>query len=85
MSGPTSGFGWLAYRLALGAGMAAAAPVFMAKKGGHYRRTLRGRIGLDHGPPDGVERLWIHAVSVGEAAVAATLVRKLPTDLPVVI
>ncbi|MEO1083000.1 MAG: 3-deoxy-D-manno-octulosonic acid transferase [Acidobacteriota bacterium] len=85
MSGPTSGFGWLAYRLALGAGMAVAAPVFMAKKGGHYRRTLRGRIGLDLGPADGVERLWIHAVSVGEAAVAATLVRKLPTDLPVVL
>ncbi|MEM1178087.1 MAG: 3-deoxy-D-manno-octulosonic acid transferase [Acidobacteriota bacterium] len=85
MAKATSGVGWLAYRLALSAGMAAAAPVLMAKKGGHYRRTFSGRIGRGLGPSDGVERLWIHAVSVGEAAVATTLVRRLPGTLPVVL
>lgn len=77
--------GWLSYQAALGAGMALAAPLLAARKGAHYRRTWRGRRGLDLGPPDGIERLWIHAVSVGEAAVAATLARRLPEDLPLVV
>ncbi len=36
------------------------------------------------GTPSG-GTLWIHAVSVGEVAVAATLVRRLPEDLPLVV
>jgi 3-deoxy-D-manno-octulosonic-acid transferase len=64
----------------------------------HYLPTLRGRSTLDLGTPaepgpdpsrgsgrDADGCLWIHAVSVGEVSVAATLVRQLPESLPLVI
>lgn len=60
------------------------APVLWARRGvGHYLRTLPGRATFDLPEPvEGVadeadDRLWIHAVSVGEVMVAATFLRAL--------
>ncbi len=76
--------GWLLYQLAMAGGLLLAAPFLLARRGSHYLTTLRGRLGLEGG-----ERLrgalWIHAVSVGEVAVAATLARRLPETLPLVV
>lgn len=49
-----------------------AGPILLLLRGRHYLPTLAGRLGrrLPAAPPGGV---WIHAVSVGEAMVAATL------------
>ncbi len=90
--------GWLLYQLLIGAGMALAAPFLLARRGRHYLATLAGRLGFHRQPgitpegrqtdvaPEGRQQtLWIHAVSVGEVAVAATLIRGLPEDLPLVV
>ncbi len=84
--------GWLLYQLLIAAGMALAAPFLLARRGRHYLATLAGRLGLHRGAalsgvvPEGARgTVWIHAVSVGEVAVAATLVRRLPEDLPLVV
>ncbi len=76
--------GWLLYQLAIAAGMLLAAPFLLAGRGRHYLATLAGRLGFHSGPalPGAV---WIHAVSVGEVAVAATLARDFPADLPLVV
>ncbi|MEJ2085423.1 MAG: 3-deoxy-D-manno-octulosonic acid transferase [Acidobacteriota bacterium] len=47
-------------------------------------QTLSGRLGGYKGKVP-KNPLWIHAVSVGEVAVAATLVRSLPSDLPLLV
>jgi 3-deoxy-D-manno-octulosonic-acid transferase len=77
---------WILYQLAMGAALLAVAPFSLARRGAHYLPTLRQRLGA-YGrvaaPADGA--LWIHAVSVGEVAVAEALARALPADLPMVI
>jgi 3-deoxy-D-manno-octulosonic-acid transferase len=76
--------GWLLYRFSMALALAASAPALLLGKGAHYRASLAGRLG--RGPtaqePDLV---WIHAVSVGEVGVAATLVRGLPAELPLLV
>lgn len=47
-----------------------------------YREGLGERLGLFEEAPDGEPRIWIHAVSVGEARAAAPLVRALQQALP---
>jgi 3-deoxy-D-manno-octulosonic-acid transferase len=70
---------WWLYQLLVFLVLALAGPFLLAARGRHYLPTLRGRLGLDlPAPPPGGRPLWIHAVSVGEAAVAATLARALP-------
>jgi 3-deoxy-D-manno-octulosonic-acid transferase len=64
--------------------LSAAAPVLLMRRGSHYLPTLRGRLG-HHPPLEPAHRLWIHAVSVGEVGVAATLIRALPRATPVVL
>ncbi|MEM8931195.1 MAG: 3-deoxy-D-manno-octulosonic acid transferase [Acidobacteriota bacterium] len=77
---------WRLYQRAYGLAFLLLGPFFARRRGfEHYRTTLRGRLARDLGPPDGVDRLWIHAVSVGEVEVAATLARALPPDLPIVV
>lgn len=76
------------YRFAMATALLAAAPVVLLRHG--PRRawpTLRGRLAGDAPPrpPGPAAPLWIHAVSVGETGVAATLVRALPADLPLVV
>jgi 3-deoxy-D-manno-octulosonic-acid transferase len=74
------------YRIAAGLALAAAAPWLLLARGRHYRRSVGGRLGrYAAGPAPQKGGLWIHAVSVGEVGVAATLLRRLPPDLPLVV
>ncbi len=84
---------WGFYQLATGAALLAAGPFLLARRGGHYLPTLAGRLGRETGPaagggaaPGGASGgIWLHAVSVGEVGVAATLARALPPDLPLLV
>ncbi len=75
---------WFLYQLAMAAGLGVAAPVLLARRGRHYLPTLPARLGR---LPEarGTRPLWLHAASVGEAGVAATLARALPPDLDLVV
>ncbi len=75
---------WFLYQLAMAAGLGVAAPVLLARRGRHYLSTLPARLGR---LPEagGTRPLWLHAASVGEAGVAATLARALPPDLDLVV
>ena len=77
--------GWLLYQAGMLALLMASGPVLLMRRGRHYLPTLRGRLGRHTGDVPRAPRLWIHAVSVGEAGVAATLIRALPKDLPLVL
>jgi 3-deoxy-D-manno-octulosonic-acid transferase len=80
---------WLVYEAGLGLALLIAGPFLLARRARHYLPTLAGRLGgAGSGEPDtGVARggLWLHAVSVGEVGVAATLVRSLPPGLPLLV
>lgn len=92
---------WWLYQLGMGFALLLAGPILLVRRGGHYRPTLAGRLGgglprqpsppaplpkSEGGtPPFAKGGLWLHAVSVGEAGVAATLARDLPADLPLVV
>jgi 3-deoxy-D-manno-octulosonic-acid transferase len=75
---------WILYQIALTVLLLASAPVLLLLRGRHYLPTLPGRLGGHSGR---VVRgaVWLHAVSVGEVAVAATLARALPEDLPLLV
>lgn len=75
---------WLLYQIATALILVLGAPFFLLTRGKHYLSTVPGRLGGYSGKvPD--RPLWIHAVSVGEVGVAATVVAALPADLPVLI
>jgi 3-deoxy-D-manno-octulosonic-acid transferase len=80
---------WGFYQLATGAALLAAGPFLLARRGSHYLPTLTGRLGGETGPAAGRGAapggMWLHAVSVGEVGVAATLARALPLDLPLLV
>lgn len=79
---------WGLYQLAAGAALLAAGPFLLARRGSHYLPTLSGRLGRPSGAspvPPAPGALWIHAVSVGEVGVAATLVRSLPGEVPLLV
>ncbi len=83
-------FLWGLYQLAMGASLLLTGPLLLARRGGHYLPTLPGRLGrgggqAEAGPNGGRGGLWIHAVSVGEVGVAATLARALPAELPLLV
>jgi len=75
---------WLLYQALFSLLLLAAAPPLLLMRGRHYLQTLPGRLGRY---PDGVLRdaLWLHAVSVGEVSVAATLASALPAHLPLLV
>lgn len=73
------------YQVAAGAALLIAGPFLLARRGAHYLPTLSGRLGLSTTSASSEGSLWIHAVSVGEVAVAATLVRALPAGLPLLV
>ncbi len=74
---------WLLYQVAFALSLAAAGPFLLARRGRHYLPTILPRLGAGGGGPPGA--LWIHAVSVGEVGVAATLVGSLPPETPLVV
>jgi 3-deoxy-D-manno-octulosonic-acid transferase len=81
---------WLIYEAGLGLALLTAGPFLLARRGRHYLPTLAGRLGGagsagESGSGATAGGLWLHAVSVGEVGVAATLVRALPPELPLLI
>lgn len=73
---------WLLYQAGMALTLVLAGPFMLARRGRHYLATLAGRLGrypapTGSGPGGG---LWLHAVSVGEVGVAATLNRQLPAE-----
>ncbi|HKI05379.1 MAG TPA: 3-deoxy-D-manno-octulosonic acid transferase [Thermoanaerobaculia bacterium] len=76
---------WGLYQLATGAALAVAGPFLLARRGSHYLPTLPGRLGGAAEPAGPRRALWLHAVSVGEAGVAATLARALPQEVPLLV
>lgn len=77
--------GWIVYQIAMAAGLLAAAPFLLVRRGRHYLETLPGRLGRHPDATGTRGGLWIHAVSVGEVAVAATFARSLPESLPLIV
>jgi 3-deoxy-D-manno-octulosonic-acid transferase len=77
---------WWLYQLLVGVALLGLWPFFLFARGRHYRGSLRGRLGLEE-PVGAVRRggVWLHAVSVGEVGVAATLARGLPMDEPALV
>ena len=82
---------WLVYEAGLGLALLTAGPFLLARRGRHYLPTLAGRLGGGGGGSGGEDAgatggsLWLHAVSVGEVGVAATLARALPPELPLLV
>jgi 3-deoxy-D-manno-octulosonic-acid transferase len=76
---------WGLYQLAIGAALLAAGPFLLARRGSHYLPTLPGRLGRADGEAPAPGALWLHAVSVGEVGVAATLARALPPEVPLLV
>jgi 3-deoxy-D-manno-octulosonic-acid transferase len=76
---------WGLYQLATGAALLTAGPFLLARRGSHYLPTLPGRLGRAAGAARVTGGLWLHAVSVGEVGVAATLARALPPQLPLLV
>lgn len=76
---------WGLYQIATGAALLTAGPFLLARRGRHYLPTLAGRLGRAEGEARVTGGLWLHAVSVGEVGVAATLARALPPQLPLVV
>ncbi|HEX6199641.1 MAG TPA: glycosyltransferase N-terminal domain-containing protein [Thermoanaerobaculia bacterium] len=70
-------------------GLALAGPVLLVRRGGHHLPTVRGRLGryaeASAGAPREGGGLWLHAVSVGEVGVAATLAQALPGGQPALV
>jgi 3-deoxy-D-manno-octulosonic-acid transferase len=75
---------WILYQALLAAGLLVTAPFLLASRARHYLPTLRGRLGGHRGE---VVRhaLWLHAVSVGEARVAAALAGRLDPGVPLLV
>ncbi len=74
---------WLLYQLAYALLLALVGPILWLTRRRHYRESLPARLGRQEAGR--TADLWIHAVSVGEVSVAATLVPLLadPSSLVV--
>lgn len=75
------------YNFALGTALLALSPLWIpwAMLSGKRRKNFPDRLGWRMGPvppPSGRNRIWMHAVSVGETISAAPLVRRLRALLP---
>jgi len=76
---------WLFYRALSALVLAVVGPFVLLLRGRLGGGLLRGRLARNPPRPPPGPAIWIHAVSVGEAMVAATLARGLPEDLPLVV
>ena len=72
---------WILYQVLHGLALVLAAPFLLLRRGAHYLQTIPGRLTFPSPPAagagEGSRPLWVHAVSVGETGVAATLVAGL--------
>jgi len=72
---------WILYQVLYGLALALAAPFLLLRRGAHYGQTIPGRLTFPSPTPAEAGKtrppLWVHAVSVGETGVAATLVAGL--------
>lgn len=75
---------WLLYQLLMVVALVLAAPWMLARRGRQALEVARRRLFGDGGEAQ-PGSLWVHAVSVGEVGVADTLIRALPTELPLVL
>ena len=75
---------WLLYQVGVALALVLAGPVLLARRGRHYLATLGGRLGAHSGRTER-RGLWVHAVSVGEVGVAATLLGALPAESPLLV
>jgi 3-deoxy-D-manno-octulosonic-acid transferase len=76
----------LLYQLVLSLATLVAAPVLLIRRRSHYSSSIRQRLGLTQLPAAGkTAPLWIHAVSVGEVSVAATVAPRLSQLLPLLV
>lgn len=75
---------WLLYQAGMLLALVVAGPVLLLRRGRHYLPTLPGRLGRHRGAVV-TGGLWLHAVSVGEVGVAATLARGLSAELPLLV
>ncbi len=75
---------WWLYQALFAVALLAAGPILLLWRGRHYLATVAGRLGGHEGDRTRAG-LWIHAVSVGEVAVAETLARALPAEIPLVL
>jgi 3-deoxy-D-manno-octulosonic-acid transferase len=82
---------WVFYQLATALALVLAGPFLLLRRGSPYLSVLPARLLGPSPRKDGspemetASRLWVHAVSVGEVGVAATLARALPATLPLVV
>lgn len=79
----------LVYQILLGLALFVIGPFYLLRRHAHYGETLPGRFTFRMPPrPEGARGeapLWIHAVSVGEVGVAATLAGALPAGTPLLV
>lgn len=75
---------WFLYQIAMAIALLLAAPWMLVRRGRTALEVARRRL-LGDGGEAQPGSLWVHAVSVGEVGVADTLIRALPTDLPLVL
>jgi 3-deoxy-D-manno-octulosonic-acid transferase len=82
---------WVFYQLSAALALLLAGPFLLLRRGSHYLSVLPARL-LGPSPrkdtssgKEGERTLWLHAVSVGEVGVAATLARALPAALSLVV
>ena len=76
---------WILYQIAVILVLLLAGPVLLLLRGRHYWASLSSRFGLADLDSTGESPLWIHAVSVGEAGVAKTLIEALPAGQAILV
>jgi len=64
--------------------MILAAPFLLIRRGRHYLKSIPGRMAMYEGVVPN-RPVWLHAVSVGEVGVAATLIKALPPEQPMLV
>ena len=69
--------GWILYQAGVLLALTLAGPYLLLRRRSHYWTSFKGRLGAAPALA-GTRPLWLHAVSVGEVGVAATLARALP-------
>ncbi len=75
---------WILYQVVAMVAMILAAPFLLVRRGRHYLKTIPGRMAFYNGTLPSAP-LWLHAVSVGEVGVAATLIQALSPEQPLLV